>query len=478
MPFILLSAFLLICAYPMTGNSSVIWLLAAAQLALLAGEIKKGQVTGAGAFIFMSFLFFGVRPIYLVVENDNFLFTNIYRIRAGAEDIGGSMWWATLALLAFAVGAFLAPRISAGWLRKRRAKCRLGATVRPVVSQSGAGALVALQIATLLAMIVLTKFGRTLYGSALGAYAYDFPVPMQAVHIFSVVVLLERWLRRRSGGNLVMLAASCCLFLYFTWLMREVSVFRGFYITGVMVVGIAVLMRLKGRVGYAWLIIPIVVLQPFFQHLGGDRQKSNAELADTGLIEEVFDQPTIAEAYWKFYDSLGDMNIFDTFVAANKSQPAFYPYAWSWFYVPLHLVPRAMWKSKPEKGITQDISFTKGAPTSPGIAGFFLLDGGMLWMLICMAVLGYLVSMLDWRVLTMRPGYLQCCLVGIVSVNAMFLTRFFLWQYFYQVLYAAIPCMVLSWWFGRSARLDSAAAQNRTAALNRQRFAPGPNVGS
>jgi hypothetical protein len=33
----------------------------------------------------------------------------------------------------------------------------------------------------------------------------------------------------------------------------------------------------------------------------------------------------------------------------------------------------------------------------------------------------------------------------------MFLTRFFLWQYFYQMLYAMIPIMALAWWFGRSA---------------------------
>jgi len=120
--------------------------------------------------------------------------------------------------------------------------------------------------------------------------------------------------------------------------------------------------------------------------------------------------------------------------------------------VPLHLIPRAIWKSKPEKGVTQDMGYTKGAPTSPGIAGFFLIDGGLVWMLLCMAVLGYLISLLDWTILTMRPGYLQCCLIAIVTVNAMFLTRFFLWQYFYQVLYAAIPCIALAWYVNRPAK--------------------------
>jgi hypothetical protein len=464
MPFILLSGLLLLVAYASIGSVMAIWILAASQLALLAGEIKKRQVTGAGAFIFMSFLFFGVRPIYLVLENDNFLFVSLYRIRVETTDIGNSMWWATLALLVFAVGAYLAPRVFGNWLKGRQRKSRAIAAARPVVGKSTANGLLVLQVVTLGGMVGLAKFGRSLYGSALGAYAYDVPVPMQAVHIFSLVVLLERWLRQRSAANTFMLIVSGCLFLYFTWLMREVSAFRGFYITGVMVAGIAVLMRLKGRVSYAWLIIPIVGLQPFFQYLGGDRYSKNAELAEAGIVEEVFDEGTIGAAYWKFYDSRGDMNIFDTFVAAQKSEPAFYPYLWSWAYVPLHLVPRALWNSKPKQGITQDVSFTNKAPTSPGIAGFFLLDGGLAWMLLSMLVLGFLVSLLDWSVLTMRAGYLQCCLIGIVTVNAMFLTRFFLWQYFYQVLYAAMPCMLLAWYVGRNANRIQASGRRASGA--------------
>ena len=449
MPFLLLSGLLILAALPLTASPAVIWVLAASQLALLAGEIKRGQVTGAGAFIFMSFLFFGVRPIYLVLENDRFLFTNIYRIRVDASEIGDGMWWASLALLFFAIGAYMAPRLHWTWLQRRTKLKAHAAAVRPIVSKSMANGLLVLQVVTLVAMFGLVKLGRTLYGSALGAYIYDMPVMMQAVHIFALIVVLERWMRLKSPGNVAMLAISSLMFLYFTWLMREVSMFRGFYVTGAMVAGIAVLMRLKARVGYAWLVIPIVALQPFFQYLGQDRYKKNTELAESGLVEEVFGDRTLGEAYWKFYDSKGDMNIFDTFVAARMYEPRFYPYAWSWGYVPLHLVPRAIWKSKPEKGVTQDMGYTKGAPTSPGIAGFFLIDGGLIWMLLCMAVLGYLVSLLDWTILTMRPGYLQCCLIAIVTVNAMFLTRFFLWQYFYQVLYAAIPCIALAWYVNR-----------------------------
>jgi hypothetical protein len=462
MPFLFTSALLLAIAYPMIGTTAVVWVLAASQLALLFGEIKKGQVTGAGGFIFMSFLFFGVRPIFLLLQDDKVLFAQIFKIRPDLVDITSAIWWASAALLCFALGATWAPRMNKKWLLRRRVRAARPAAM-PLVTQTMAGVLLAVQVLTLPVMRSLAGSGRMLYGSSFGAYIYDLPVPLQSLHIVALVVLLERYLRRKDASDLAILGFSGCLFLYFTWLMRDVTLFRGFYVTGVMVAGVAVLQRIKGRVGYAWLIVPIVVLQPFFQYLGGDRSKSNAQLAEEGLIDQVFENQTIGEAYLKFYDSGGDMNIFDTFVAATKAEPRFYPYAWSWIYVPLHFVPRAFWQGKPEKGITQDVSFTRGAPYSPGIAGFFLLDGGLLWMLLSMLVLGYLISSLDWYILTMPRGYLQYCLIGIVTVNAMFLTRFFLWQYFYQMMYAVIPIAALAWFFRRS------AAQRRAGALNQGR---------
>jgi hypothetical protein len=85
-------------------------------------------------------------------------------------------------------------------------------------------------------------------------------------------------------------------------------------------------------------------------------------------------------------------------------------------------------------------------------------------MLGSMAVLGFLIGTLDGWVFTLPRGYLQYCLIGVVTVNAMFLTRFFLWQYFYQMLYAMIPMMVLAWWFGRSTRQDQ-TRQHRAARI-------------
>jgi hypothetical protein len=451
MPFLLLSAFLLFAAYPLIGTTMAVWVLAASQLALLVGEIRKGQVSGVGAFIFMSFLFFGVRPIFLILENDYGLFRILFLIRVDLAEIGDSMWWASAGLLCFATGAAVVPSMLRNWIQKRRAKARSLVSEQLINAKVGYG-LLFFQVLTLPVMYVLAKSGRGLYGSAFGAYVYDLPVPLQSVHIVAVVVLLERYLRTKTSQSLFLLCFSGFLFLDFTWLMRDVSLFRGFYVAGAMIAGIAALQRIKGRVGFAWLIIPIVGLQPFFQYLGQTRGAGNEEIAEAGIVEEAIGNRTLAEAYWQFYSSAGDMNIFDTFVAAKKAEPAWHPYVWSWLYVPLHLVPRKLWPAKPERGTTMDLSFTRGAPYSPGIAGFFVADGGLMWMLACMVVLGFLICSLDCWVFTLPRGYLQYCLIGIVTVNAMFLTRFFLWQYFYQMLYAMVPCIFLAWYFGRGIR--------------------------
>jgi hypothetical protein len=402
-----------------------------------------------------------MRPIYMITESDYRLMMELFRVRTSLDSVGDAMWWASLALLCFALGAFVAPRITRRWLQRRRRRAAAN-SMHYRVSPGVCYVMIFFQLLTLPIMYSLANGGRGLYSSGLGAYSYDVPVPLQSVHIIAVVILLDRYLRAKNTTNLAMLAFSSFLFLDFTWLMREVSMFRGFYVAGVMIAGITVLQRIKGQVGYAWLIIPIVAVQPFFKYLGEVRGQRNEQVAQESIVQEVVGDRTLAETYWSFYDSRGDMNIFDTFIAARQAEPRFYPYVWTWMYVPLHFIPRAMWSGKPKKGMTMDLSFMRGFPYCPGIAGFFLIDGGLLWMLGSMALLGFLIASLDGWVTTLPRGYLQYCLIGIVTVNAMFLTRFLLWQYFYQMLYSMVPIAMLAWFFSRNARLST--AHHRRAA--------------
>jgi len=293
MNFVFAAVFLLLAAYPLVGTVASVWLLVGSQLVLLLGEIHRKQVTGAGAFIFMSFLFFGVRPVYMLLEKDYTLFTRLFQMRVGLNEITDGLWWASAALVCFALGAAIFPRLHIRWLRRRRA-LNNAESVRPLVSQKVCAALMAFQVMTLPVMFYLARGGRSLYGSAFGAYVYDLPVPLQAVHIITVVVLFEGFLRRKTLGTVMVLSLSVVLFLMFTWLMRDVTLFRGFYVAGVMIAGIAVLQRLQGRVGYAWLILPIVVLQPFFQYLGQTRGAENEQIAEEGMVNSVFEERTLS----------------------------------------------------------------------------------------------------------------------------------------------------------------------------------------
>lgn len=435
-------------------------LLFVSQLALLLQQVKTGRVTGVGGFLFMSFLFFGMRPLYLFVEDDYQLFSKLFLIEVDLSGVIEGMWWGTAAMIAFWVGSLLFPEIASDWLKRRRRQLKATPTL-PMITNSMVSALIGFQVVTLPVMIVLSKGGRSVYGSGFGAYAYDLPVPLQAVHIFALVVIFERYRRRMDGRHLGPLLLSGALFLVFTWLMREVSMFRGFYVAGVMIAGIALVQRYKGRASYAWLILPVVLLQPLFETLGELRYADNQELGVDEVILSSFEEERVGGPYWHFYHSSGDMNIFDTFVAAHQAEVSKRPYAMSWLYVPVHFVPRAIWESKPEKGTLQDLSFMNGAPYCPGIAGFFLLDGGQYWMLLSMALLGFIVGWLDGLVNTLPNDYLKACLLGIVVVNAMFLTRFFLWQAFYQLLYAVVPCWFLARYLKNSRRTSSPAAAPR-----------------
>lgn len=456
-----ISIILLLAARFVLASDAAVWLLLGSQLVLLAKEVRKRQVSGVGGFIFLSVLFFGMRPLYLFLENDRAHFTKFFVIKVGTYEISDAMWWATLALFCFSVGAHVAPILHRKWLKRRAVKSKAVVSAAIPTAQMCLTA-VAMQLLTLPFMLYIASMKRAVYRSDLGAYFYDLPMPLQAVHVFALVLVVVRYWRHRTFDSGLLLGVSLLLLLFYTFLMRDVSAFRGYYLSGVMIAGLGVLHQLKPRVGYAWLILPIILVQPFFAHLGAERGKTNEELLEAGVVEDVVTADEgLLQSYWHFYNGARDMNIFDTFVAAKQSEPKFYPLAWSWLYVPLHWIPRKLWTGKPERGTTQDMTFTRGAPLSPGVAGFFLRDGGLMWMLGCMALLGYLVSLLDCYVLTMPRGGLRSSLIGIVVVNGMFLSRLFLWQYFYQMLYTVIVVTALAWWMRRMSSQQRRAVSSR-----------------
>lgn len=394
-------------------------------------------ISSAGAFSFLYLLFFGFRPLFVLIEEDLTVFEQLFRITISLDQVFDYWAMSALALAAFALGAELA-RFKF-WPTEFAFNDSRSAS-HPLVPVNFAGFLLACQVGSILAMKFLTGPGAGLAGP-LGAYYYDFPVMMQGGHVFSLVAIWERFLAKRDGSSMALFGLSVLLFLGYTIEMRSFSIFRGFWMTGIMIAGIAGLTRLYGKVKYRYLVLPIVILLPIFRVLGEMRYQEEERVRR--VISRKAEHLISPESYWTFFDAKGDMNIFDSYVAALESTPEHRPYLLSWLYVGIHFVPRRFWPDKPEAGILVDDSFDNGAPYSPGIVGYFWLDGGTLWMFLSMFSLGMLMTWMDGKVLSLRESYFKYCLYGIVVINAMYLTRFLLFQWAYQIFYMAVPCLIL-----------------------------------
>ncbi|MCF3648441.1 hypothetical protein [Synoicihabitans lomoniglobus] len=418
--------------------------LVAAQAVLLIGFIAERHVTAVGAFLFMSFLFFGMRPLYLVIEGDTDLLVGLFRTGDSLEIRHVALAWAAAGLWLLAAGCHVQRQLG-GWqissLLKHSARPMLTARYALLRPQAYRAALVIQGVALALIMVISTG-GRGIYSSGLGAYVWDIPMVLQGLQLFGVAVAAERWRTQRTTQGRNSLGLALAMLTLTAWYARDVTLFRGAYITPLMAAGFCLMFRFKGRVSYAWLILPIVLLLPIFRTLGQNRNVGNVEFGSV-VMNKIADALS-PSSYWTFFEAGGDINIFDTFIAAIQYEPVYKPYILSWIYPPFHIIPRAIWSGKPDAGILQDLSYTNGAPYSPGLVGFFWGDGGPLWMLGSMFVLGGLLSWVDMKVLRLAPGYLKICTYAIVVVNALYLTRFFLWQSLWQTFYFLVPCWLIA----------------------------------
>jgi len=462
MSFIVLSLLFLIVALFAGSGLTVILLLVASQFALLLRFVKEKTVTGLGAFTFMYFQFFAMRPIYILWEKDYRLFVSPLRIAVTPEIISSGMWWGAAALFAFVMGGLGGRRWASAMFRRKRgyADNEKSATL-PQAATRKIPVLIALQVVAVVLGILFR--GAAKYGSAAGAYAYDLPIVFQGIHLFCALVIMDCYLQRKTVFTLMPLIISVFLLLSSTYMIREFALFRGSWITGLMIFGVGFLMHWKKRVSYLWLILPIVLLFPLFGFLGAKRTVAVDELNE--IVVEQSDKIFSPKSYWTFYNSKGDMNIFDTFVAAKESTPKVRNHVWVWLYTFVHWVPRKLWPGKPARGVLEDLSFTHGAPYNPGISGLYLLDGGYAWMLFSMGLLGAIVGAADLYALFRLHGYLRVCIYAGLVVNALFLARFCMWQYFYQLLYFALPCILLSKFLNTDKRRYSPAVSARRAAM-------------
>lgn len=393
------------------------------------------RLSGVGSFVLLWILFFGMRPLYIVAESDFLLMNTVFKVNPDLSYLHFASVYASVLLLLFYFGCVFAHKsFSTPILRLSRfygqSESREPPAPIPVIL-----VLILLQIISFIILSRLGGSGRSLYNSNLGAFLYELPMPLQALNVYASVSILFRYLRSRLVLDFSLCVFSLLLTANYTLQMRDISIFRGFWVFGLMILVISILYLLRNRVGYLSLLIPLIALQPLFEYLGRVRGLTN---------DELFSQTLPSLDYWSVYNSSGDYNIYDTFVASLLSTPDSTPYLLSWLYPFVHIVPRFLWPDKPANGILQDLSFLNGAPYSPGIAGFFWLDGGFLWAAICLFVLGFLLCNADLFAFSLTLGPFRCLLISLLVVNDMFLTRTFLWFFFWQVMYSLVPIWFLS----------------------------------
>lgn len=449
-PLLGIATLFVVAGFLMPPGLSGALLLILAQLAILGSCIVERRVTAVGSFIFMYVLFFAFRPLFFFTERDWELMTRLFRLPPDMSLPYNALCWAGLCLICFRIGSLLPtanqpPALLRTYLKAERKSVYL-------LDRRDILPLLLLQLITLLALQWVVGRSGGLYGFGT-SYIYDMPVPIQAVHAFSVIFILQ--MHRMDRRNLPLkwaLAASVLLFVAFTITMRTVSIFRLFYLTGFLVVCFAYLASRQRRVGYAWLILPIIIALPLFDVLGRVRYESN-DAVGTRLRREIDDLLT-PRNYWLFFEGQRDMNIFDSYTAALEWQPKDKPYFKQWLYPAVHWIPRKVWKSKPPGGMQIDLAGPmRGAPYSPGINGIFYLGGGYLYMLASMVLLGYCIAKVHATIAGMKDGVLKWTYYGTFVVNAMLLTRFFLFQFVWQVMYVAVPCFGLNYLLIRKLRI-------------------------
>lgn len=409
-------------------------------LFLFLDELSTKNISGTGSFIFGSFLFFFVRPIFILLEKDYVLFQNYFYLSDFNSLIGPASWWSAAGILAFKIGSRIRFEKIIIVIRNTLNKY---IALDNVPSTSAKYTLLGIGASTYPVINALASTGRALYGNYAGAYMYDLPILIQSVLIYITLLFFKEFLNNKSLNNLIFALISIIYFLYFTIQMRNISIFRGFYLTGGMILAISLVHLIyREKVGFSWIVFPLVLLQPFFRELGMQRRLLNNEVI--GSVLGDVQSKSFLRNYWEFYDSSGDINIFDTFVAAFNASPEWYPRILSWLYVPFHFIPRNIWPGKPIAGILQDVSFANNIPYSPGLIGYFLLDGGKIWMILSMITLGIIIGNCDLLISKLKRGIFKSFLYAAIAVNALQITRFFLWQGFYQALYAIVPTLIVA----------------------------------
>lgn len=267
------------------------------------------------------------------------------------------------------------------------------------------------------------------------AYVYMLPVVGSGLSAFITVLV--------SCAKNTSMSVKFLFFAFhilYQLVIQDLSQFRINYMSGVIIAGLSVFYAFKRRqVSGVLFFGTLILLLPIVRFIGSAAIDSLSFLSSEFLSVAFELLSTVSlEHYWKFFNIRGDLNIFDVFVSGVQSVEVFHPdksYAMPWLYVLVHWVPRQIWPEKPPEGFFFNRDFMNGLPFSPGIVGAFFLEGGFLWMLLCMFLLGLIISHIDSYILKIRVLEHKAYFYAVAIVMTSFLVRSVLYPPVYYALY-------------------------------------------
>ena len=396
-------------------------------------------LTFSSTFTLVSAFVFGARAFYIYF-NDDFTILDLLSLPKQMSIVSDAMGCATLGLWAFVLGARMLRRRALNGLRSvegRIAGLQTSINLSPVYFYAQAGVSF-----LLLPLALLGDRGMLLDGSN-SAYVYLLPTLAHGFDLYFFTHASLKWQERGGVLNFGFLVISGLFVISHAYLLSNLSPFRGYFLVGLLACGISFLRIYIKRVGI-WVGIFLFAIYPIFKAIGTDRTLSNKE-----LIQDIVLNPAAAysgDGIEAAFGAATDINMLDTLAASLNWDHRFRGYIFSYIYPFVHWIPRAWWPSKPAYGVLSDGGYLwserleRDIPYSPGIIGFFNDDGGRVYMIIMMFVLGAFIRW--WEIVASRVRRLELrhaiwasfFLCAIVSV------RYLPYQIFYQFWVFFIPC--------------------------------------
>ena len=413
----------------------------------ISDALKFGDLTLTACFLAFFAFIYAARAIYISSTNDFSLIARM-GLEASYSSISGAMAYVVFGILAYIAGTFtLLPRA----MRARQGRMNLESfsNIAYGIDHSWNFVVFQLIFCVLLAPLGLSANKGEIYGISSSAYVYLLPTIVHGFDLYFFIYMMSRLRRTSDIVTFQALIVCTALLLFHAYTLSNMTIFRGFYLVGIFCCGVAALVIRYKRISLCFIVV-MIAIYPLFKTLGQDRELTNKEVLATKVMRPQ-DSYT-KEGMEVAFGEATDINMLDTFAASLKWESSHHPYFLSYAYVFVHWIPRGVWPAKPESGILSDMRYTCGAPYSPGIIGMFNDDGGKMFMIFMMFVLGVFIRWCEIRSNLCRSYEMQVSMYSALLLSALVCTRYLPYQTFYGFLTFYLPCLACDLFLQRKTR--------------------------